>query len=174
MTDRRRESLGKWLLVLLALTPALIYACLGQFSRLIADDFSKIAAAREYGAWGGMLYRRAGDTGGYSYSLLHGWTVSLDTVTPRIIPAVIIVFCLVGLAWLLSAALSGLGVKRDRAAIGLALAGLTVGAAIYAFYIPHTFFWYSANSRYVLPVGFFILSLILARITATNFQRERQ
>ena len=173
MTAGYGESRVKWLLLLLALAPALYLAWLGSHSRLLSDDFSKLAVAREHGAWQGMLMWRAVNSGSYSYTLLHGLAVPLDDLPPRIAPALIIALWVWALAWLLRHALAFLRLQRHQWAIALGVAALAVAAAINAFYIPHTFYWFSANTRYALPLAFITLSLTLALEAAARYPAGR-
>ena len=173
MTESKRASYAKWLLLLMALAPAFFLAHLGSYSRLLSDDFSKLALAREHGAWQGMRYWRDVNSGSYSYTLLHGLAVPLDDLPPRIAPALIIALWVWALAWLLRHALRFLGVARHQGAISVGLAALIVAAAINAFYIPHTFYWFSANTRYVLPLAFITLSLALALEAAARYPQGR-
>ncbi len=84
----------KWILVALAFAPVSLFAYLGHFSRLIADDYCHLALGNEHGAWGLILYTRESWNGSYSNYFLHGLLTPLDVAIPALLPPLIVVLWL--------------------------------------------------------------------------------
>ena len=163
----KRTSVFQWLIAVLALVPVALFAYLGQFSRLLADDYCIISIGRELGAWGYMTHKLNTWGGGYANWFLKGAMAPLDTLAARITPTVIIVLWLAGLSWLVFQILIYLKIDRSRRALSVALSALIVAAAIHAFYSPQSFYWYAASTHYTLPIAlltiYMALGLWLAR-----------
>ena len=51
----KRTIIFQWLIVALALVPLILYAYLGQFSRMMSDDYCITAVGQELGAWDALL-----------------------------------------------------------------------------------------------------------------------
>ena len=164
----RRRHILQFLMLALAILPVLLFAYQGQFSRIIADDFTHLTIGRILGPWESLLYWRNIHNGSYSDYFLHGLVAPLDTLVPRVTPTVILALWTLGLAWLVSQVLATLQIEHNRLAIATAVAALTVAAAINALYIPHAFFWYSANTRYLLPLAILSIYLAIVLNTATR------
>ncbi len=173
MTDRRRESLGKWLLVLLALTPALFYAYLGMFSRLVSD-WLLIAQGKALNPLEHIGYWRADGSGSYSYFVLHSLVAPLlDELVAPLTPLVIVCLWLLASACLIAQFLTMFGCERDRWKIALSLASLAVAASVQALYHPQAFYWYSASTRYVLPLAALVVFLSLVLWAARSAKPRR-
>ena len=156
----RKDSVIVWLSALIACLPLLLVAYLGSFIRLINDDYYHLAIGRDLGPWESMLHWHNSHNGSYTHYFLHGIVTPLDTLVPAFMPAVIIVLWLTGIVWLNLQILSYLNVCRNRLPISIALAGLVLMATIHGFYTLESIFWYSASTRYTLPVA--ILTLYFA------------
>ena len=157
----KRSAIFRALMVALALAPALLYACLGQFSRPLPDDHCSIAVGQERGAWQGMLYWLQRESGAYSSYFFNSALAPLDTLLPRITPALIIVFWLVGLSWLIDEGLARLRISHSRRPLAVALAALAVAAAINSLHSPQSFYWYASSVRYILPSALLTIYLAL-------------
>ncbi len=170
MSILQKEAGFNPLVTLLAFLPVALFAYLGQFSRIIKDDYIHFAVGRELGPWQSVLYWRDIHNGSYTHYFLHGLLAPLDTLIPPITPTVIIVLWLLGLAWLISQALSALQVRQGRLLIAITLAAVIVTAAINAMYSLEAFYWYSASTRYTLPLAVFTIYLALVVKAARSVQ----
>ena len=166
----KRTSIFQWLIAALALVPVSLFAYLGQFSRLIWDDYCIISRGREMGAWDYMIYKLNTWGGGYANWFLKGAMAPLDTLAARITPTLIIVLWLIGLSWLVFQVLTYLKIDHSRRALSVALSALIVAATIHAFYTTQSFYWYSASTQNVLPLALLTIYMALTLWTA---QRSR-
>lgn len=141
----------QWLLAVVCLAPALLFIYIGAFSRLTADDFCIIAMGLELDPWRVMLEYYNNWSGSYFSLFLRGALAPLDTASPSITPALLILFWLAGLYALMIRLLAGANIKRVRV-LSLTLAAGSGTAAINAFYTPQSLFWFSANLQYTLPL----------------------
>ena len=82
----RKEAAGKYLLFCLALVPALLFAYLGQFSRLMPDDYKYLGKPVEIGIWQALHYFRGTWHGGYTNFLLYGLLAPRGVEVPSIFP----------------------------------------------------------------------------------------
>ena len=155
------SRLVKWLLVGMAVMPAILYAFLGQFSRMTRDDYIFLSRGRELGPVQSMLYWRNVWSSNYSTPFLHGLLGPFDTVVPSAFPIVLTAIWMLGLTWLLSQILAILNVWRYRNTLAVSLSALTVTASIHAFYTPQSFYWYSASAPYTLPLALLTVYLAL-------------
>ena len=162
----KRNAVFQWLIAALALAPVSLFAYLGQFSRLIWDDYCSISRGREMGAWDYMIYIINTWAGGYANWFLKGAIAPLDTLLPRITPTVIIVLWLAGLIWLVFQVLTYLKIDHSRRALSVALSALIVAATIHAFYSPQSFYWYTASTQNVLPLALLTIYMALSLWTA--------
>ena len=158
----KRNAVFQWLIAALALVPVILYVYLGQFSRLMFDDYCVITSARERGAWNYMVDVLNFWAGSYANWLFKGVMAPLDTLLPRITPALIIVLWLAGLIWLVFQVLTYLKIDHSRRALSVALSALIVAASIHAFYSPQSFYWYAASSHYTLPLSLLAIYMALA------------
>ena len=162
----KRATIFQWLIAALALVPVILYVYLGQFSRLMFDDYCSIASAREMGAWNYMVDILNNFAGGYANWFLKGAMAPLDTLLPRITPALIIVLWLAGLIWLVFQVLTYLKIDHSRRALSVSIAALAVAAAIHAFYSPQSFYWYTASTQNALPLALLTIYMALSLWTA--------
>ncbi len=163
---RKRSAIFPWLIALLSLAPLLLYAYLGQFSRIIADDYCVIAQGQTRGAWDYMIHTGKTWSGGYSFALFAEMTEPLGIHSARIAPTILIVLWLVGLRWLIVQRLAGLKIDHSRRALSVTMAALTVAAVINAFYSPQSLYWEIVVIRYTLPLALLTVYMALALWTA--------
>ena len=153
----------QWLMVALALVPIVLYAYLGQFTRLMSVDNCEVAAVRDVGVWERYLinYNRIG--GRYSPYLFQLIFAPLDTHLTRITLLASIIVWLVGCYWLVFQGLGFLKIDHSRSALSLAIAGLTVATAINAFfhYSFETFHHHAVFVTNVLPIVLFTVYMAL-------------
>ena len=162
MITFKRSIIFQWLIAALALAPVIFYAYLGQFSRMMSDDYCQIARGKEMGAWDYMIYKLNTWAGGYANWFFQGAIAPLDTLLPRMMPALIIVLWLVSLSWLVFQCLVHLKIDKPRSALSVMIAALAVAASIHAFYSPQSFYWYAASIPYTLPLALLTIYLALA------------
>ena len=151
----------QWLLVFLALVPALLFAYSGQFARLISDDDCHVVEVRQRGAWGALLYH-VSQEGRYASALLTVLAAPLDTLLPRITHAILMACWLVGWYWLVVQGLAFLKIDHSRRALSVAIAALIVAAVSNAFYTFESFYWFSATIVYTFPIALFTVYMALA------------
>ena len=161
MTLFKRIPIFQTLMVALALTPAALFAYLGQFSRLRFDDYCAVAIGQELGAWGYMKHKLDTWSGAYANFFFKGMIAPLDTLLPRIMPPLIVVLWLVGLFWLIDEGLTRLKISHSRRPLALAIAALGVAGAISSSYAPQSFYWYSSSVKYTLPLTLLMIYLAL-------------
>ena len=161
MTILKRIPIFQTLMIALALTPALLYVYLGQFSRLKSDDYCAVALGQELGAWDYMTHKLDTWAGSYANWFFKGALAPLDILAVRIMPALIVILWLVGLFWLVDEGLACLGINRSRRPLALAIAALGVAGAISSSYVPQTFYWYAASTHYTLPSALLTIYLAL-------------
>ena len=147
----------QWLLVLLALAPALLFAYTGQFSRLIRTDDCFIHEAQTMGAWQAASYWLNEKGGRYSGFLFIGIAASLDTLLPQITPAVMMALWLVGWYWLVVQGLAFLKIGDSRRTLSIAVAACAVAAANNALYTWQLRYWFVAAAIHTLPIVLFTI-----------------
>lgn len=156
----RGSALAAWIAVAAALVPAALYAYLGQFSRLMIDDYAFFATALRLGFRDNFAHWRNTWHGSYSFYVFHDLLSPLDPARiPPLFPAIIIAVWLLGLVWLLSILLRHLEIRRVHLPIAIALAALTVHASIMSFHTWESIYWYASASRHAFPVGIMLLYL---------------
>ena len=161
-TAFKRSSIFLWLMAALALAPALLYAYLGQFSRLQADDYCAVARGQEMGVWDYMTYKiHTLGGGGHVNWFLKGALAPLDTLAVRIMPALIVILWLFGLFWLIDEGLAHLKISYSRRPLAIAIAALGVAGAISSSPLPQSFYWFAASTRYILPLPLLVIYLAL-------------
>lgn len=164
--EHSRKARGKpphlytWLAALFMLLPLALYAYLGQFSRLMSDDYCAVAVGKELGAWQGTVYWYSSWAGSYANFFLKSALAPLDVWLPRLSPLVIIVLWTLGAYWLAGAALKALGCRARRLG-ALAIACALVTASLNAFYSPQSFYWFAASTHYALPLALLTIYLAL-------------
>ena len=157
----KRTIIFQWLTAALALAPVVFYAYLGQFSRMMSDDYCSIALSREMDAWDYMVHKLNTWSGSYANWFIKGAMAPLGSLAPRVMPTVIIILWMVGLAWLVFQILIYLKIDHSRRALSVAISASTVAAAIHAFYSPQSFYWYAASIPYALPLALLTIYLAL-------------
>ena len=158
----KRTSIFPWLIALLSLVPVSLYAYLGQFSRLIADDYVEIAHTYSWDmAFWDQLRAWQNWLGTYASFFVKS-VMSPGPSYPMIVPTIIIVLWMVGLSWLVFQGLAALGMRDSRRALAVAISAAIVAASIHAFYTPLSFYWASASIRYTLPLTLFTIYMALA------------
>ncbi len=167
MLARLRMRLGGGVMKLAALPlaalPLLLFACLGQFSRMMGDDYARFATALQLGGRHNFLHWWNGWDGSYSGILFHDLIAPLGAISiPRVFPAVVIALWWAGLSGIFRLALDELGFRQNSALVGSALAALTTGAAVNGFYAWESIYWYTACVDNTLPVGGLLIALAIA------------
>ena len=170
----RLEQALKWLLLLLAVLPVLLFAYLGAHSRMIHDDFSVAAVGLEYGAWDGLVHYFNRWTSAYSTIFIRLSLAQHAVALPPLVTTLIIAVGLLGLYWLLRYLFAQCRLSGPRGLFALAAACLVLAAAINAFYTPESFYWYSASIQYTVPLVSLISCLALARWTIDAAESKRR
>ena len=161
MRVMRKELAVKYGLFCLALVPALLFAYLGQFSRLMPDDYKYLGKPVEIGIWQALHYFRDTWHGDYTNFLLFGLLAPLGALVPSVFPSALIVIWIAGSALLYLQVFTFLEIRRQRYFIAIALASLTVAAAINGLDTQHSFYWLSATVEYTLPPALLLICLTL-------------
>ena len=169
-----RKQLPVIVAVLLALVPLFLFAYLGQFSRMMADDYRYLGKALESGTWQAMLVWREYWNGDYTNYLLYGLLAPLGVVVPSIFPSVIIATGLLGFVWLNLKVLAFVGIRRHRYLVTVALASLILVAAINGFYSEQAFYWFAATLDYTFPALTLLLCIAFAVETASRLRTKLQ
>ena len=167
--DKARRS-RSWLwncLALICLLPALLFIYLGQFSRLMVDDFCIVKHGLALGPWQSIFFYYDKWTAAYSSSFVKTSLAPLEASLPRIMPALIIALWIAGSYLLLRQLQAWFPLRGPGRALALALAAGAVAAGINGFYTPQPLYWMSANVQYSLPLAllswYFCLALWLMR-----------
>ena len=142
----------RWIALALAVLPLLLFAYLGQFSRLMSDDYCAIAVGQELGAWQGMVYWFSNWAGSYANFFFKSAIAPLDTLVPALTPAIIVGFWWLAGAWLVAQILAQLQFASSRNGLAVLIAAGLVAASINAFYSPQSFYWFAASTHYTLPL----------------------
>ena len=158
----KRSSLFQVCLAALALMPAALYVYLGQFSRIIADDYCYMARYHSLGLWRGVLQEFNGWSGSYAALIFKGIIAPLDVLVPRVMPAVIIALWLAGSYWLVFQVLAHLKIDHSRRTLALTLAAFIVTASVHALHSTQSIYFYSASARHTLPIVLLTIYLALA------------
>ena len=149
-------------LAIAASLPLWLFAYLGSFSRMMADDYGLFATALKLSGRSNFRYWWENWFGSYSFILLGDVLAPLGAASiPSIFPALVILSWLLGTAWLARLALLALALDSRRASpFALLIGCLMTAAAANALYTWEPLYYYSASARYALPVG--ILLILLA------------
>ncbi len=161
-----------WFAAALALVPALTMAYLGQFSRMVYDDYCIVRTGRELGAWESTVLWFESWTPGFVGIYLQSALSFLDELLPAIWPALTIALCIASASWLVWQVLTIIGIRRHRAPLSLSVAGLAVAASVNAFPSGQSFYWHTANVRYFLPLAALTLTVALAIWTQRRSDRR--
>ena len=151
MTPRNRPLLAGSLL--LSLLPIALLAYMGLHTRLIHDDFGYIAIGRELGAWDTMVAYYNRWSPAYTTVYIKAALSSLGVLLPPLSIALIVGLWMLGFYLLSREVIALVGLAGRRWLIALAAAALLAAAAINAFYSPQSFYWFSSNMTYTLPLG---------------------
>ena len=166
-------ALVRWLLLALASLPLLLFAFLGQYSRMMGDDYARFATALQMGGWHNFSHWWTNWDGSYSGILFHDLIAPLGApAIPRVFPTVALALWWAGLFWLFALALAELGIRRRRGFIAALLASLVAGGAVNAFATWESIYWYTACVDNTLPVGGLLLYLALV-FKLSQAQRSR-
>ena len=149
---RRNKALA-WLLLMVALLPAIFIAYVGHFSRMLSDDYCQFATASELGPWANVVYWWERWNGSYTVQFLNGILARFDTLALPLFPVFIVAALLAVLVLLFTKLLDIVQITRFPRLIALASSALIVFATITSFHKLESFLWYSASSRYALPLA---------------------
>ena len=170
-----RRQILKISLLVLCILPALLFAYMGHFSRLMIDDYPLFATSLWLGFRDRFFHYWNGWHPSYTFVLSYDLLTPLGPENmPPLMPAIIIAVLFVGVAWIILHVLRALQVTQDKLMIASALAALTVVATIVSFHTWESIFWYSAAIRHTLPVGIFILYLAPTLEIAARPRRQAQ
>ena len=159
----RTRRLAASLAAAFTLVPLALYAYLGQFSRLMGDDWGYFANVQWLGFRDAFYHWWNSWQGSYTF------VVSIEALAalgPRhvapIFPALVLLVWLVGLTWLVSLALRYFELAEDSLLLSFIFAAFLLVAAITAFPTRESIYWMSATIRQTLPVGIFALLVAFA------------
>ncbi len=159
----RHWKRGAWaLIVFLTLLPLLLYVVLGSHSRLVGDDFCFLTSGQEYGPIGSVQFWRNTLNGSFSFYFLHGLSAPLDTQTPGVFVAIIIVAWTFGLTWLIRAGFQLFGADRPPLATSFVAASALVCYSIHGLVTPGSLYIYAISPRYTLPIAILTIALAAA------------
>ncbi len=164
----RYARICKAILLILALLPLLQFAYMGQFSRLMSDDYRYLEVGRDLGPWEAIFYWRETWNGSYTDQIMHGVFARFGAVAPRMMTAILVSSWLLALAWQIKCALDRLNVRTHQHAISVGAAALTIAAMINAFHTQQSLYWYSANVHYGLSLAALILYLTIVLKAAST------
>ena len=168
----KRITIMKFLLASLTLFPVALFAYLGQFSRMMSDDYCTIAIGQDLGVWDGMLYWFNSWAGSYSNFFFKSAIASLDTLAPRITPFITILVWYMGLVWLIWQILKHLQITSHRWFVSLVLTHIIIFTTLNALYSPQSFYWFAASTHYTLPLAvltiYFALSMTILATVSWN------
>lgn len=176
MTRRlSKVSIARLATVLFALAPALLFAYLGQFMRMMRDDYSRIALALESGPISHIIHHRNSWGGSFGNIFIQGVLGTLDGSSARLLPALIIAIWLLGLIWLLAIAIKQLKLAASPLTVSTVVASLVAAATINGFYSLETLYWYTASTAYALPLALAApgIALLLALTLRCRSRRHK-
>ena len=169
---RGRNDISALVALLLAFVPLLLFAYLGHFSRLVADDYGYLGKALESGIWEAMLFWREQWSGDYSNLVLYGILAKIGAIVPSYFLLVIIAVGLPGLAWLTNRVLTFLGFGRHRYKVAAAMAALTLAATFNGYFTTQTYLWFSATVENTLPAVSLVLGTALTAELADRLKNS--
>ena len=163
MTRLAQWASLKWLLLLLSIMPAAFFAYLGHFSRLMGDDYSYFSTVIRLGIRDNFRHWWNSWHGSYSFIIAFEALAPLGPeFLPPLMPAALIVTYAIGLAWIISHLMRGLGLRQHRSAIAIVLGALGAFATVIAFHTEESFYHFTAALRHTLPVGILLVLVGLA------------
>ena len=162
------------LIVLLALAPVLLFAYLGQFSRLLMGDCN-IATARDRSFWDGLLAFIAYE-GRYTSALLYVVVTPFDTLAPPLLSLAMIATLLLGWHWLVWQGLALLKINHARRALSLAIAACIVTAIMHVAtgYTWRLLYEWTTIITYAVPLALFILYMALTVWMGQRLKKNRR
>ena len=170
----QKRNVLKIALLVLSSFPVLLFAYLGLHTRLIHDDFGVSAVGLEYGAWDGLIRYYNRWTSAYSSIFLRLSLAEHAVALPPLVTCFIIGIWLLSLVWLSRQLFTCLNVIEHRGRFAIGASALVVAAAINAFYTPESFYWYSANMQYTVPLAVLVGCLALASWTVRHAEMRRR
>ena len=158
---RVNRTLLKFAAVALSLAPLALVAYLGQFARLISDDYRDIYLGNKLGPIGSTVYRYSVWSASYTDSFVTGLMAPLDIVAVRVMPALFLSVWLLGILWLMCQGMTILQMRKHVTAISLGLSALTLAAIVNAFYSPQNLYWFAASTDYSLGLSLFTIYIAM-------------
>ena len=171
----KTRSLAIWMTAVLVMIPLAIYAYLGQFSRMMGDDWGYFANIQWLGFRDNFLYWWNSWQSSYTFLFAIELLSMLGPrYVPPVFPALVLLIWLVGLAWLVALTLRYLGFAGDNLPLSIILAAFLMLAGVAAFPTLESIFWFSATIRQTLPVGIFALYLaFMLEVCSRNWPKRR-
>jgi len=154
-----RTNILTVIMALLSFIPVGLWVYLGQFTRMMSDDYCTIAIGQALGAWDGMRYWLESWSGSYTNFFLKSLIAPLDTLVPSFSSIVIVLLWLASLYILIIQLLPQRMKFGVRFALTILISNLIVVSALNAMYTPQSFFWHAA-SPYMIPI--IVLTLYIA------------
>ena len=148
-------------LLILAGIPALIFAYLGHFGRLILDDYCIFHIAKSMDAWQAIVYHYNTNTASFSRLLLNSLFAPIDKLAIAFTTLAVVLFSIAGLYLILHRVLVSVLLGRPNRTALWIISTLVTAASINAFVTPESFYWYNANAGYALPAAICILYIAL-------------
>lgn len=163
------------LVLLVSGAPVVLFAYFGLFMRMMRDDYSLIAWARQFDLLTLLMTFRNGWRGSFGDVFLISLFGPFDGEIVKFLPAVIITLWLMGAFWLVILCLRLLKVESNRIAIAGVVAPLLLTASINGFYSLESLYWYDAALRYTLPLALAMLGIALTveLYLRSNAQRSK-
>jgi|GEM_PF-5023584 len=144
-------------ILLLALVPVMIFAYLGQFSRLMSDDYCTTYIGNEQGIISGMQYWYNTWAGAYTNFLIKSALAQLDVSSASLLPILIICCWLAG-AFYLTYQLLNLIKLNHYMVFGSALFSLSfVYVTMNGLYSPQSFYWLAASIPNTIGIGLLMM-----------------
>ena len=159
MKGINRKTLFEWSIAAAAAIPALLFAYLGHFSRMIADEYCRVAISRAHELWDALSYYLTTWTSAYTKSFLELILASLEPSLASIMPIAIILLWCAALLWALWLVSWQLLNRPASLPLLIALVFLIVSASINGMLSQQSFYWSLASLAYTLPISVILLCL---------------
>ena len=153
---------------LLALIPLGLTVYLGQFSRLMSDDYCIVAVGRDLGAWGSMAHWFNHWSSSYSLFFLQGLLAPMDTLVPAIAPTLIIALWFPGVYFLSRQLFAPFKDRVNHWRSTVTVSALAITAAIHALFTLQSIYWAGASIASLIPLAAFIMGIVFAIRLATQ------
>ncbi|MGQ9889572.1 MAG: DUF6056 family protein [Aggregatilineales bacterium] len=150
------------LLLAALLSPLVVHAYNGSFSRFIADDYCAADDVRARGVLGATLYLFGAIIGRYSQALVYNSAVALGPGFSGLLPALVLAAWLAALVWAAYQAARLLNLQRPLLAAALASAGLAYAALDGSPALIQSLYWTSGVIPYLGPL--ILLTLLLGAL----------